>query len=42
MLLLLFQPVSSTILHAQYIMLRIGFTGQAVERYKMKKILHLA
>ena len=41
-LLLLFQPVSSTLLHTQYIIQRVRFTGQAVERYNMKKILQLA
>ena len=41
-LLLLFQPVSSTGLHISYLFRIIRLPTQAVERYKIKKLLHLA
>ena len=41
--LILFQPVSSTILHIQYLLKRTSYTaGQAVESYKIRKVLQLA
>ena len=40
--LILLQPVSSTSLHVLYLQKRARYTGQEVERYKMKKLLQLA
>ena len=41
--LILLQPVSSTILHIQYLLKRASYSaGQAVESYKIKKILQLS
>ena len=40
--LILLQPVSSTGLHVLYLQKRARYTGQEVERYKMRKLLQLA